>query len=324
MKRVIFIEVAILVALLLVAAFVTAGQNEEQPQPSLPVETTTTPPTTTVPPVTTPAITWMTVPEDRTLVAKQYFVYADGAFATLSGSQTERIYPASVTKLFTAYVALQYLNEEDTIVVGDALSMVMPGSSVAGLKKGDSITVGKLIEGMLLPSGNDAAYVLAVEVGRIIAGDNSLHASLAAQKFVDRMNALAQEQGLTGTNFANPDGIHKDSHYTTPEDLVKMATLALQEEAILRYAGVSADPAPFGEGQDRDAWKNTNALVDKESVYYCPLAVGLKTGQTPKAGSCLLSAFRYNDTTVIIGVFGCPKEEDRFEDTLQLLNNLLK
>ena len=324
MKKVIFIEVAVLLALLLVAALVTAGQNEEQPQPSVPVETTTAPTETTVPPVTKPAIDWLVPPEDRELAAKQYFVFADGDFTTISGSKTERIYPASVTKLFTAYVALQYLDEADTIVAGDALSMVVPGSSVAGIKKGDSLTVGKLIEGMLLPSGNDAAYVLAVEVGRMIAGDNTIHASVAAQKFVDRMNALAAEQGLSGTNFANPDGIHRDNHYTTPEDLVKMATLALQEEAILRYAAVSADPAPFGEGQDRDGWKNTNALVDKESIYYCPLTVGLKTGQTPKAGSCLLSAFRYNDTTVIIGVFGCAKEEDRFEDTLQLLNELLR
>jgi D-alanyl-D-alanine carboxypeptidase (penicillin-binding protein 5/6) len=323
MKKVIIVEVAVLVALLLVALMVSGGQGEK-PQPTVPVETTTAPTETTVPPVTTPAIDWMVFPEDRELVAKQYFVYADGDFATISGSRTERIYPASVTKLFTAYVALQYLDEDDTIVVGDALTMVVPGSSVAGLKKGDSITVGKLVEAMLLPSGNDAAYALAAEVGRMIAGDNSLHVSLAAQKFVERMNQIAAEEGMTGTNFANPDGIHKDSHYTTPEDLVKMATLALQEEAILRYAAVSADPEPFGAGDGREGWKNTNALVDKTSVYYCPIAIGLKTGQTPAAGSCLLSAFRYNDTTVIIGVFGCPKEDDRFQDTLQLLNDLLQ
>ena len=324
MKKVVIAEVAVLLALLLVAAMVSGVQGNEKPQPSQPVETTTVPTETTEPPVTNPPIEWMVFPEDRQLLAKQYFVYADGAFATISGSQTERIYPASVTKLFTAYVALQYLNENDTIVVGDALSMVVPGSSVAGLKKGDSITVGKLVEGMLLPSGNDAAYVLAVEVGRIIAGDQSIHASVAAQKFVERMNAVAAEEGMTGTNFANPDGIHKDSHYTTPVDLVKMATLALQEEAILRYAAVSTDPTPFGTGDSREGWKNTNALVDRNSVYYCPIAIGLKTGQTPAAGSCLLSAFRYNDTTVIIGVFGCPKEEDRFQDTLQLLNDLLQ
>ena len=325
MKKVLAIEIAILLALLLVAAMVSLGQGEETPLQTDPIETTP-PSTTTEPPITVPPITWTTFPADRQLLASQYFVYSSELedFYTISGAADERIYPASVTKLFTAYVALQYLDADATILVGDALSMVVPGSSVAGIKKGDNISVAKLVEGMLLPSGNDAAYVLAVEVGRMIAGDNSLHASLAAQKFVDRMNELAREEGLTGTHFANPDGIHKDDHYTTPADLVKMAQLVLQEEAILQYATVSADPAPFGEGVERDAWKNTNALVDKESVYYCPLAIGLKTGQTPRAGSCLLSAFRYNDTTVIIGVFGCPKEEDRFEDTLQLLNDLLK
>ena len=67
----------------------------------------------------------------------------------------------------------------------------------------------------------------------------------------------------------------------------------------------------------------TNALVNPESPYYCPYAVGLKTGQTPSAGSCLLSAFRMDDYELLIGVFGCPEEDDRFDDTLQLFNQIV-
>ena len=69
------------------------------------------------------------------------------------------------------------------------------------------------------------------------------------------------------------------------------------------------------------SWKNTNAIIDPSSPYYCPLAIGLKTGQTPYAGSCLLSAFQYMDRTLIIGVFGCKEVDDRFPDTLQLFND---
>jgi len=70
-------------------------------------------------------------------------------------------------------------------------------------------------------------------------------------------------------------------------------------------------------------WKNTHALIHPDSEYYCPYAIGLKTGQTPSAGSCLLSAFRCEGRTLIIGVFGCPETQDRFADTLQLFNEAI-
>ena len=70
-------------------------------------------------------------------------------------------------------------------------------------------------------------------------------------------------------------------------------------------------------------WKNTNATINPASDYYCPYAVGLKTGSTPRAGSCLLSAFECDGRTLVIGVFGCPADEDRFMDTLQLFNEAM-
>ena len=260
----------------------------------------------------TPDITWMTFDDGREITASQYFVYSrsDGEFKVSFGDG-EKVYPASVTKLFTAYVALKYLEPDDVIVVGDALQMVTPGSSVAGFEAGEEVTVATLVEAMLLPSGNDAAYILACEVGWKIGGD--MHYSLAAQRFTEEMNSVAGELGMNGTNFANPDGIHHDDHYTTYKDLVIMAEVSLDNPVIAIYAKVSS------EGE----WKNTNSLIDPQSQYYCPIAVGLKTGQTPSAGSCLLSAFSYNDEVLIIGVFGCAEKDDRFPDTLQLLNGVL-
>ena len=69
---------------------------------------------------------------------------------------------------------------------------------------------------------------------------------------------------------------------------------------------------------------NTNELTNPSSQYYCAYATGLKTGQTPKAGSCLLSSFEYKGRTLIIGVFGCPEKDDRFPDTLQLLTQVTR
>ena len=97
-----------------------------------------------------------------------------------------------------------------------------------------------------------------------------------------------------------------------------MATLALEDPVIRKYAMVSKAEVTMESGTK--SWKNTNALIDPESQYYCPYATGLKTGQTPMAGSCLLSSFEYKGQTLIVGVFGCPEVDDRFPDTLQLFN----
>ncbi len=272
----------------------------------------------TEPPTEPP--TWPTYPEDREITAQQAFVYdcGTGEFLYISGSETERVYLASITKLFTAHVALQYLEPEDEITVGDELDMVVWGSSVADLQKGDVLTVEMLIEAMMLPSGNDAAYTLAAAAGRVIDGNEDLSSSAAVNVFMAQMNQEARLQGMLNTHFVNPDGIHDADHYSSMGDLAILGKLALEWPAIIRSCTVARDMVTPVEGRSF-AWKNTNALVDPASEYYCPICLGLKTGQTPNAGSCLLSAFDLDGRQIVIGVFGCPETEDRFPDTLQLL-----
>ena len=183
------------------------------------------------------------------------------------------------------------------------------------------LTVEQLVEAMLLPSGNDAAYILACAAGRAIKNDPNLSAGTACRAFMDEMNAQTTTLGMTGTKFQNPDGIHDTNHYSTFGDLAILGKLALENETILKYATKPKDKVTL-HGQTIE-WKNTNKLIDPRHSYYCPHALGLKTGQTPDAGSCLLSAFRYEGKELIIGVFGCPEEEDRFDDTLQLFNQIV-
>ena len=303
-------------ALILVIAALLCACGSEKPQ-----ETTTEPPAAeTTEPV--PAVDWMTLPAGREISAAQYFVYDCEAkqFVTKAEDVTTKIYPASVTKLFTAYVALQYLDASKSVTAGEVLSKVAAGSSVAEIKKGDVLTVEQLVAGMLLPSGNDAAYILAAEAGRAMYGEKGKHVSTdeAVSRFVKEMNDQAKLLGMNGTNFANPDGIHSDNHYSTYGDLATLGTLVLADPIIMKYAAVSSMDVSLASGSVN--WHNTNAIIDPNSEYYCSLCTGLKTGQTPMAGSCLLSAFEYRGRTLIIGVFGCKEVDDRFPDTLQLFN----
>ena len=327
MKKLMLLELSVIAILLVVAIFVCATLTKPAFSPGSMENNTTANSTGRTEPSTTettePGPTWNTYPADRQLLAQQYFVYDCKAdkFLITSGQASERIYPASITKLFTAYVAMQYLQPDTQITAGNALDLVAWGSSVAKIKKGDMLTAEQLVEAMLLPSGNDAAYLLACEAGRKVKNNADLSVSAAVEAFMAEMNKQAKAQGMTGTHFVNPVGIHDTGHYTTFGDLILLSKLAMANETVMRYAVLPKDSVTL-HGEEIQ-WKNTNALIDPATEYYCPFAIGLKTGQTPSAGSCLLSAFRKDDRELIIGVFGCPEEEDRFDDTLQLFNQIV-
>ena len=327
MKKALYLQILILVALLIATAVVCVQLNND---PALavmgpgevPEETENVPETTTEPPF---VITWMELPENRELAASVYFVYDCDTeqFLTLSGDASDVVYPASITKLFTAYIAMQYVEPTDEVTAGDELDFVGWGSSVAEIEKGNILTVDMLVRAMLLPSGNDAAYVLAAHAGRAILRDDSASAQRAVDAFMTEMNRQAKNLGMTGSHFANPDGIHADDHYMTIGDLAILGKLSMSNPTVLNNATVSSQNVTFVSGEKK-LWENTNELVNPNSQYYCPIAVGLKTGQTPTAGSCLLSGFTAEGKNLVIGVFGCPEKDDRFPDTLQLLNETLE
>ena len=273
-----------------------------------------------------PEPTWMELPADRQLASKKAFVYdcATDSMEYLKGSATDKLYPASITKLMTAYVALQYLPFDQQITAGDILDKVAWGSSVAQIKKGDTLTVEELVTGLLLPSGNDASYILAEAAAKKIENDDSVSGTNAINIFMDEVNRQLTVLGMTNTHFTNPDGIHSSNHYTTMADLVILAKTALQNETIMRC--VQTVSMNMTLGGKEVLWENTNQLINPESEYYCPIAIGLKTGNTPYAGNCLLTAFEYKGHIWIAGVFDSDSDNDdlRFEDTLQIFTPVFK
>ena len=222
------------------------------------------------------------------------------------------MYPASITKLYASYVALMHLSPEETVVAGEELRLVQPGSSRAFISRGCELTVEMLVEAMLIPSGNDGAYVLSAAAGRAIAGDEKLDGVSAVEIFIGEMNRVAAELGFQNSHFMNPDGYHHEDHYMCPADAARVGMLALQNPVIAKYAAKSSDAVTFKSGE-HIAWYNTNHLINPESPYYSPSALGLKTGYTDAAGQCLLSAFRDGERVYIIGIFGAEKQYRRYE-----------
>ncbi len=331
MNTLLKIEFAVVLLLLISTVFIRFGVldsaaapapenpnlSTEAPTPQ-PPETTVPPTTETTEPESQPPLK-LTFGPDFNPGSLVYFVYdcsQDNVMA-MSGDPGKKVYPASVTKIFTAYVALQVLSPDKVVTLGREVYMVAEDSSLAYVKNGQRIPVSDLIAGMLLPSGNDAAYGLAAAAARAKSGNANMAPDAALEYFVGMMNDTAQAVGMTGSHFANPDGYHDPEHYTTPADLITIAKLALNSDLIRQCAAQVKDQVRFSNG-DLAVWNNSNHLIDPEHKYYHPDSIGLKTGHTGRAGFCLLSAFELNGEYIIIGAFGGESPDDRYLDTLAL------
>lgn len=228
-----------------------------------------------------------------------------------------RIAPASLTKLLTACVALEYVSADEVFTVGTEQSLVPENSSVSFILNGHRLKLYDLITAMLLVSGNDAAYTVAVSTARIVSENESMTDEEAVSYFCGLMNSLADEIGMSDSNFTTPDGSDDDLQYTTASDLIKLAEYALGKEEISEIMRLDEKFVMFESGEVI-TWKNTNKLLDKNNYFYRENAIGMKTGTTGKAGNCLISAFAENDKTYITVVTGCHTDFDRYNVTLGL------
>lgn len=235
----------------------------------------------------------------------------------------DKIAPASLTKLMTASVALRYFKADDVITVGSELSMVQPDSSLAMIAPGQKLKMYDLLTGLLLPSGNDAAYTIAVSTARKASGRENMTDKHAVEYFCDLMNDLAHELGMDGTHFADPDGWDDDAHYTTVSDLVKLAKYALTVPEIREIVAIPEKTVTFETGEIAN-WMNGNVFLHPEwEEYYRSEVIGMKTGSTDNAGYCLITAFVKNKKTYITVVAGSETWEDRNDKTLQLIDSVI-
>lgn len=244
-----------------------------------------------------------------------------------SKNAEERAYPASITKLMTASVALKYCDPSSVFTAGDELELVGEGSSLAWIKSGMKLKLSMLIDAMLLPSGNDAAYIVAVNVARQVKNDETLSAQDAVKEFAKLMNKEAAAIGCTGTNFVNPDGYHDDNHYSTAEDLAKICQYARTFDVICRSVAKEEVDVIYESGET-NSWRNSNYLVCEKlsngepSPWYLPYVTGMKTGSTDEAGKCLAVSAEKDGVEVIAIILRCNSSEKRFDEAYKIMTTL--
>jgi len=231
----------------------------------------------------------------------------------------QQCFPASTTKILTSAVILDNVNEDFQFTAGDELDMVSPGSSLAYVNKGSILDLPTMIDAIMLPSGNDASYVAAANVGRVIAGNDMITTEKAVQTFVDEMNRVAMYIGAENTHFTAPDGFHDDNHYTTVLDMLKITLYARQKPLLMESAGKSNKYATFVSGEEV-SWENSNLLLHEYSDCYYMYANGLKTGMTDQSGYCVVATAERFEHDVVCIVFDSETSAIRWNDTIALLD----
>ncbi|MBQ4535104.1 MAG: D-alanyl-D-alanine carboxypeptidase [Ruminococcus sp.] len=227
--------------------------------------------------------------------------------------------PASLTKLLTACTVLEYIQPETIYTVGSELYLVQPDSSLCQINQGQQLTVKQLITGMMMASGNDAAYTLAVNTVRNLCPDTNMTDYQAVEKFCVLMNELAAQLGMENSHFVNPDGWDNSEQYTTAYDLCMLARYASTFPEIREAASCSEKQITLLSGEVFN-WHNSNKLLDPQSEFYNKNVSGLKTGTTLNAGNCLISLFEINGLSYLSIVTGCETDYDRYNLTLRLIN----
>ena len=208
-------------------------------------------------------------------------------------------YPASTTKIMTALVALEKLDElglgMDSEVIIPEEAVGIEGSSIY-LKKGERISIEELLYGLMLQSGNDSATALAMCVGGSLSS------------FVSMMNEKAETLGCSGTHFTNPSGLYEENHYTTAADLARIAGEAMKRDDFRKI--VSTKDWQNADGSR--SFHNKN-----KTVFQYDGATGVKIGFTKASGRTLVASAKRDDKEMIAVVL---RDGNWFNDAYALMD----
>lgn len=234
-------------------------------------------------------------------------LYANGIY--------DKVYPASITKIMTAMLALQSGKLNDTVTITQDNVTLEDGSQVCGFVAGDQVTLDQLLHCLLVYSGNDAASAIAEYVGG------------STENFVQMMNDYAAKLGCTGTHFSNPHGLQDENHYTTPYDIYLMLNEAFTYPEFTEITELPSYTVTYtgsdGTEKSTTLTATDHYLTGEATAPKDVTILGGKTGTTEVAGNCLaiLTQNAYGKTFVSI-VMGAATKELLYQEMNSLLQNI--
>lgn len=210
----------------------------------------------------------------------------------------ERRFPASTTKIMTALIVLENCKdlEQKVEILESDFDGLPYDASKAGFKAGEIVRILDLLYGLMLPSGNESANILARYVGGSV------------ENFVQMMNDRALALGCQDTHFVNANGLHDDNHYTTAYDLYLITLQAMEHEVFADISSTAQKTLPATNLQGERKIYTTNMMIFNRSYdSYYRYCKGIKTGHTSQAGYCLVSAAERKNGELISVLLGCER-----------------
>jgi len=223
----------------------------------------------------------------------------------------ERLYPASITKVMTALVALENGTLSQTLTASNAVNITESGAVLCGLRSGDTMTLDQALRILLVHSANDAAMLIAENIGGSV------------EHFVEMMNEKAAQLGATNTNFMNPHGLTDINHYTTAYDLYLIFNEAVKYETFNEIIHMTSYQTTYydADGKVKEFNKN-NSNQFLQGKYQAPAnvtVIGGKTGTTSAAGNCLIMLSRDENGAPYISVILRAEGVDALYEQMQAL-----
>ncbi len=232
----------------------------------------------------------------------------------------KQVLPASLSKLFVVDYALTLLNPNDTVNITDEINLVKPDSSMAHIEQG-SMQVSELVRGVLIPSGNDAAYALAAAGGRVLNNDIEISGEEAVSVFMKGLNDYLKSEGYKDTIIDIPSG-YSDNSLTTFADLLKVSKKILRNGLISEIVSQSEHYHTTESGNELH-WINTNEFLLPYSDYYNENVKGIKTGSLDTVYN-LITRYKKDKGDYLIFVLGAASSSERFNETNTIMQSLDK
>ena len=226
---------------------------------------------------------------------------------------------ASLSKLFAIDYAMTKVKLDDKVEISDELLNLVPeGSSLADLRSGE-YTVKQIIQAMLVPSGNDAAYALAYNIGKKELGDG-YSTKEYVEYFVKNLKDYLVKEGYTNTDLFEPSGFSTQA-YTDLDDINRVSLKLLAYDFVRECVGESSFTIHTSQGDF--TWKNTNEFLDRGSLYYNKYIKGLKTGTMAESYN-LIALYEKDGKRYLITCLAAKSDKDRYQSIQAAINTIIE